>query len=72
VEVLAALVFTVGLFAQVLILVVLAWFFTGFLPARARTLSDRQLQIMGFTLTLLGIATQFVPPVLDLFNVKVK
>jgi hypothetical protein len=41
------------------------------LGAAARTLSDRQLQITGLILTLVGIATQFISPVLDLLNVKI-
>lgn len=31
---------------------------------------ERQQQIIGLILTLLGIATQFIPPVLDLLNIK--
>ncbi len=33
--------------------------------------SGRQLQVVGLILTLLGIATQFIPPILDLLNIKV-
>jgi hypothetical protein len=33
--------------------------------------SERQMQITGLLLTLLGIATQCVPPVLDFLNIKV-
>lgn len=34
-------------------------------------LSDPQLQIIGLIFTLLGITTQFVPPVLDLLGIKI-
>ncbi len=35
------------------------------------SLSDRRLQIFGLILTLIGIASQFVSPVLDALNIKV-
>jgi hypothetical protein len=37
----------------------------------AAMLSGRKLHLVGLLLTLLGIATQFVAPVLDLLNIKV-
>jgi hypothetical protein len=37
----------------------------------AHKYQDRQLQIIGLILTLIGIATQFVLPVLDLLGVKI-
>jgi hypothetical protein len=38
----------------------------------AGSMNDHQLQITGLILTLLGIATQFVPPVLDLLNIPIR
>lgn len=39
--------------------------------ARLVNLSDKQLQLSGLVLTLLGIATQFISPILDLFSIPV-
>jgi hypothetical protein len=37
----------------------------------AHLVPARQLRIIGFSFTLVGIATQFVPPVLDLLGIKI-
>jgi hypothetical protein len=48
----------------------LAFLLFGLTPVHK--FQDRQLQIIGLILTLIGIATQFVSPVLDLLNIKVR
>lgn len=35
-------------------------------------LSEEQLKVIGLILTFVGIATQFLPPILDLLNISVK
>jgi hypothetical protein len=42
------------------------------LTSLVRYLSERRLQYIGFTATVLAILTQFVPPVLDLLNIPVR
>jgi len=38
----------------------------------AGNLTDHQLQLTGLILTLLGIATQLIPPILDLLNIPIR
>jgi len=40
-------------------------------PSRISKWSPRQMQIIGLILTLIGIATQFIPPLLDLLGIKI-
>jgi len=62
--VLAAFVDTIVVFVGLGLLISLA-------PLFARG-SQRQLQLIGLGLTLLGIATQFIPPTLDLLNIPIR
>jgi hypothetical protein len=39
---------------------------------RASNMNDRQVQLIGLALTLLGIATQFVQPMLDLLGIPIR
>lgn len=62
-EMLASVLYWAGIFIGVLILLRVA--------AISTVISERWLQIVGFVLTVLGIATQFLPPVLDVLGIKV-
>ena len=50
-------------------------FITAFLSPLVdftRKLSERQLKLLGFTLTSVGVITQFIQPVLDLLNIPIR
>jgi hypothetical protein len=57
---------------QLILLVAIVEMFLYWPAELVPMLSQRRLQYVGFTLSILAILTQFIPPVLDLLNIPVR